>query len=369
MQHIHGGDVYTNETKVDFSANINPCGPTPFMIESLTKCLHLVGNYPDVQCMKLRLGIAKKEQVPLEYVTCGNGAADIIFSLVLACKPKKALIIAPTFAEYEQALTTVNCQVEFYELKEEEDFQLTSRYLEYLTEELDMIFLCSPNNPVGNTISKDLLIRILKRCEEKHIMFVLDECFVDFLNDYADQTMTAYLEKYSQLFILKAFTKMHAIPGVRLGYGLSGDLKVIKKLERMRQPWNVSLIAQEAGLAALEECDFEEMTRTYIKEQRTYLKKEFKRIKVQFYEPEANFIFLKSKYDLYELLKNRGILIRDCSNYRGLAKGYYRIAVKKKEQNETLIQTIEALYLQEEIKGGGKDGKANYDIGNHVKCR
>ncbi len=364
MKHIHGGDIYSHETSIDFSANINPLGPSEYVIEAMTNCLYRVGHYPDVACRQLKAAISKGEQIPIEFITCGNGAADIIYSLVLAIKPRKALLITPSFAEYEQALQAVNCNVAYFSLKEEDGFQLSADYMECLTDDLDMIFICSPNNPIGNTIPRDILKNILYICEKKKILFVLDECFVDFLDVPLEQTLVDELHDFQQLFIIKAFTKMYAIPGVRLGYGLSGNISIIRSLEQCHQPWNVSLIAQTAGVAALKEHEFVKKSRYYIQRERANILRELSRIGIQYFPPEANYIFIKSPYDLYSLLIEVGILIRDCSNYKGLGKGYYRIAVKSTEENKRIIQELEEIYK----RGGASHGQVNYDTGNDVKC-
>lgn len=364
MKHIHGGDIYTNDVQMDFSANISPFGPSEDVIRAMSDCLFKVGHYPDVNCKRLRREIAVYEEIPTEYITCGNGAADIIYSLVLAKKPRKALLITPTFAEYEQALLTVACKIEYVNLNEGESFKLTESYLQYLTEELDMIFLCSPNNPTGVTIDKSLLIEILNICRKRDILFVLDECFIEFINEPDNHTMKEYLNKSRHLFIINAFTKIHAIPGVRLGYGMTSNKELLEQINGMRQPWSVSLIAQEAGIAALQKPKVIKEIRNYIRIERMSMVQEFKRIGIQFIEPEANFICIKSEYDLYEILRQRGILIRDCSNYKGLAKGFYRVAIKLGKENQQLIRELEKIYQI----GGASDGKTNYDSGDDVQC-
>ena len=162
----HGGDIYTNEGLVDFSANINPLGPGEKVMEALKKSLENVTAYPDPKCRALREAAAKKEATVSEHIICGNGAADLIYTMVLAEKPKRALLCTPSFSEYEKALRTVDCRIRFHERKEEEGFALTRRYLDELTEDLDMIFLCSPDNPTGQCVEESLLLEIVETCEK-----------------------------------------------------------------------------------------------------------------------------------------------------------------------------------------------------------
>lgn len=343
MINVHGGDIYTHKGVVDFSANINPLGTAPSVLKAAQESMMEIGNYPDVACRTLRKALSERELVDKAHIICGNGAADLIFNLVLAVKPKKALLVIPSFAEYEQAISLAEADISFYKLKEETGFCLEEDYLDYLTPDVDMAFLCNPNNPTGNTIAPKLLEKIIDKCEENHILLVLDECFNDFLDEPEVYSMKHKIESHKQLFILKAFTKMYAMAGLRLGYGLCSNEILLEKISRLRQPWSVSIPAQAAGVAALKEESLPEETRKYVKRQRERLCEAFKQLDIFYYKPEANYIFFKEEPNLKQNLLEYNILIRDCSNYRGLEAGYYRIAVKTQEDNDKLIQALEEI--------------------------
>ena len=348
MKYEHGGDIYTNKGMTDYSVNINPFGPGRGVIEAVREAAGLIEQYPDSRCLKLRGVLAKKLCVPDEFLIFGNGAADLIFSIVYAQKPKKAILTAPAFSEYEQALRAVNCDITYYFLKEEKEFSLDEGYLELLTKDTDMIFLCCPDNPSGQVVEKRLLKKILQKCQNYQIRMVLDECFYEFL-EYPEATVMieeALWEK--QLVLLRAFTKMYGMPGLRLGYAISCDDMLREKIATIRQPWSVSVLAQQAGVAALKEAEHVLRTRKFITRERKWMEQELMRIGVCFYKSKANYILLRSSYDLYNRLKNKGFLIRDCSNYKGLTKGYYRIAIRQREDNVRLMQAIEDIH--------GKDG-------------
>ena len=256
-----------------------------------------------------------------EYLICGNGAADLIFSLSRALNPKKALLPAPTFAEYEQALVSVGCEISRYYLKEENDFCIQEDYPDVLKKEKpDIIFLCNPNNPTGITIPQDLLEKILETCSIQGIFMVVDECFLDFVKDPDKHTLKEKLEKYPGLFILKAFTKRYAIPGVRLGYGFCSDREVLDRMEAVTQPWNVSTMAQQAGMAALKESEYVEAGRQIIFRGICIDEGRMRQVGLTVYPSEANYIFFYGPEDLFERCVAKGILIRDCSNYPGLKK-------------------------------------------------
>lgn len=297
-------------------------------------------NYPDVHCSGLRMALSEREQVPAEQIICGNGAAELIFSLTAAEKPRRALLVSPGFAEYEQALSAQGCDIRFYELREADGFAIGEDYLDCLTAELDMVFLCNPNNPTGVQIPRPLLERILAVCQEKHIRMVLDVCFLDFLDKPRESDFNMLLQENPQLFLLKAFTKTYAMAGLRLGYGLCADEALLARMELNRQPWSVSLPAQMAGVAALKETEYVEQARALVGQERAWLREKLTELGFRVYDSAANFLFFSGAPGLSEKCRSEGILIRDCANYRGLTEGYYRIAVRTHEENEELIRVM-----------------------------
>lgn len=340
QKHQHGGDIYTNACRMDYSANINPLGTPGSVISAAQAAVLQSANYPDVQCRKLRRAISEKEGVPVEQIICGNGAAELIFTLVRAVKPKRAVLMAPGFAEYEQALAAEGCEITYYDLKPENGFGYGEDYRELLTAETDMIFLCNPNNPTGIRMDRSWILEVLEICRRKKILTVLDSCFQDFLEDYAEADFSGSLKEYPNLFLLKAFTKTYAMAGLRLGYGMTSSQELLERMKEVMQPWSVSIPAQEAGTAALGEREFVEKTRALIRQQRAWLKERLKELGLVVYDSSANFIFFEAPEDFGKKCAEEGILIRDCSNYRGLRKGFYRIAVRTEKENEELIRVF-----------------------------
>lgn len=339
--HVHGGDIYRNPGILDFSANCNPYGMPKGVKEAVIQALDKAECYPDVRCDALRSALAKEEKVAKEKIICGNGAADLIFGLVLARKPKKALLLAPTFVEYEQALTSVGCKIVYVPLSEEKEFMPQEDFIESITEDMDMVFFCNPNNPTGILVDRSYLERILQRCKKFNTFLVLDECFIDFIDHPNDYTMKEYLETYSNFFLLKAFTKKYAMAGIRLGYGLCSDGNTLENMRAVMQPWNVSVLAQEAGIAALKEKEYVKETLDKIKTEKKWILEKLKKMGLFCYPSKANYIFFKGPVHLKEKCLTRGIAIRDCSNYPNLGEGFYRIAVRKREENQKLMEALE----------------------------
>ena len=348
---VHGGDIYSKshiENLLDLSANINPLGMPVKVKEAIIENIENYEAYPDPLCRELKSELSRYHNISEEAIVCGNGAADVIFRLILALKPKKALILAPTFAEYEEALKHSEAEIIYYDLKEEYNFQVKEDILDFITEDLDMVFLCNPNNPTGIPLEKDSVLKLAAKCRDMKVNLVIDECFSDFLEKEEDYSVVSYLEEYKNIFILKAFTKMYAMAGVRLGYGLSCNEEIMQKVSSIGQPWSVSTVAQKAGVQALKEIEFVNKTKFIIRENRQYLIKEIRTLGFTVYDSKVNYVLFKSSIkDLKPKLEKCGILIRSCSNYKNLDDSFYRIAVKSKEDSERFIDS-----LKEIVKAG-----------------
>lgn len=336
----HGGQIYDKKVQFDFSANVNPLGLPEKVTKSLAKTLEFSCFYPDDTCATLREAIEKKEKVTKDWIICGNGASDLIFRVVHATKPKKAMVLAPTFSEYEKALESVDCEIQYHLLFEEDKFMLTERILDELHGDLDIIFLCNPNNPVGNLISNDLLEQIIVKCSQENILLILDECFLDFVDDGEKFSGKKYICERKNLFVLKAFTKIYGMAGLRLGYGLCSDEKLLESMALCGPSWNVSTPAQIAGIEALKQQEYIENTKELIKKERAYLYGQLCKLGFHVYQPKANFIFFEAEEELYEKMLAQEILIRPCDNYLGLSKCYYRIAVRSHEENVEFVKAL-----------------------------
>lgn len=343
---VHGGDIYRNDVKLDFSVNINPLGVDKKIKSKLNISLDDISNYPDPDQMRLKIAIADRFQLSEDNVVCGNGASELFTAIVHALRPKRIVCPVPSFYGYERAAWTAGAELRCYPMKEENDFALDSGIMKFLKPDVDILFFANPNNPVGNRIEVTLLEDILDVCQENEIWVVLDECFIEFLG-HSHYNVRGRLQKYKNLMIIRAFTKYYAIPGVRLGYMLSMNESLLTKIRLNLPEWNISVFAENAGLAALSCENNYANTSIYIRRERNYLETFIKRafsendVEVKIYEGEANFLMLRTEFDLYQKLLEHGVLIRDCSDYRGLGKGYYRVAVKNHDDNEEFINILE----------------------------
>lgn len=335
----HGGDIYKEEVVLDFSANTNPFGTPQAVKDAISDALDTVHRYPDPYCRALTKAISEHENVPREYILCGNGAAELIYAYAKAVKPGKAAELAPTFSEYSLGLEQVGCRVVRYTLQRENDFALERGIFPFLEQEKpEVLYLCNPNNPTGKLADPVLLEQIVAYCAERRIRVFLDECFLDLTADGI--SMKAQLGKYHNLLILKAFTKSYGMAGVRLGYCMSADTCLLTEMSRASQPWNVSTLAQAAGIAALGEEDFLRKTLKLVGEQRAWLQRELEGCGFYVCPSKANFLLFRAPENLHTQLKNEKIAIRNCDNYFGLGPGWFRIAVRSPEENRALMAAI-----------------------------
>lgn len=340
---VHGGDIYRNEIEYDFSVNVNPLGVPEAVKHAMQEAISVCDCYPDIHARALTDQLRIVEHADNCEILCGNGASELFMAVVHALRPKKVLIPVPSFYGYEWAAQAVDSEIVFYGMKKEMGFCLDKGIFQYLTEDIDLLFLANPNNPVGNVITDSLLLEILEKCRALGIWVVLDECFLDFTGKAGFGADPDNWKRYPDVIVVKAFTKLYAVPGVRLGYLLTGNRTLAQRVRRQLPEWNLSVFAQYAGLAALEETEYRRKTVEYVKTERIYLEKELKRLGIYVYPGEADYLLLYSEIPLYGKLLDRKLLIRDCSNYRGLGSGFYRVAVKTHAENEILIRAINDL--------------------------
>lgn len=341
MRAIHGGDIYRNRVDIDFSVNVNPLGIPKAAESAMYEAVEACSKYPDMGAEQLKTAVSRMQDVPEKYLVFGNGASELFMTIVHGLRPAKTVIPVPSFYGYEYAAGAAGGEVVYWETGEEDSFAITGEMYAALTEDVDILFLANPNNPTGNLMERESVERLVDYCQSRGIYVVLDECFIEFCG--GEFSMASRLERFDNLIIVRAFTKIFAVPGVRLGYLMCCNPELLHKIRRQIPEWNLSCFAQAAGRACALETDFVERTAEYVKGQREFLEKGLRQAGFRVFPSKANFILFYSEMPLYEKLLDRGILIRDCSSFRGLRPGFYRVAVKTREENEILLNEIERL--------------------------
>ena len=343
----HGGDRYRNEVKLDFSININPDGISKGVLMSLVNSINEVENYPDPKNQLLTEKLCAVVKLEKGNIVFGNGASEVLMAAVHAFRPKKVLLPVPSFTGYEHLITAAEADVVNYYLSESDGFELKREFLDEIDSSYDMLFLTNPNNPTGLYIDHELLKDILDKCRENNVKAILDECFMVLSDEPENNSCIGEMDRWPNLMILRAFTKSFAIPGLRLGYMLCGDKETVSKIKAHIPEWNISVYAHNAGVAALDDYDKLAETRIRLANERSYLIDELENLGFKTIGSRANYILFKDsrcrKINFYEELLNVGILIRDCSDYNGLAEGFLRIAVRPHEENTELIKAMKSI--------------------------
>lgn len=349
----HGGNIQEisevyqkgKERLIDFSANINPLG-IPEGVErvianSITQLIH----YPDSRYQTLIRSIANFHEISEAFIYPSNGAAEAIFMLGSTLKVNKLLLLAPTFGEYEAAFSQSGTEFCYFYL-EERNFKWSVTELIQVaeTQKVDGICLCNPNNPVGQILSKRELDKLFEFCCKNEVVLILDEAFVDFTKE--ENSLISSINDYPNLYILRSLTKMFAIPGLRLGYLLTSNLSTLRAIKKRSIPWHINTFADLAGRQALKEHSFIEESQRYIQKERLFLEKGLSAFEeIELFPSQTNFLFFRylGSGCLYKSLIHKNIVTRDCSDFKGLTKKYYRIAVKSRTENQVLLNALEGI--------------------------
>lgn len=350
---MHGGDLYRNQITYDFSVNVNPCGAPDCAKKAIQEALQDISCYPDPFCEHLVNALAKRHEVMPDEVVCGNGVSELLMGIVNTIQPKTALVLAPCFSGYEYVCKAINTELFYYHLQESNDFTLTMEEINTSLRELivkkrpTLFFLSNPNNPTGHCLTPGKVRVISEICAENGTKLILDESFLE-LTEYEEKT--SYKNTAKHVMVLRSFTKSHALAGVRLGYLLCKDQEFHTSLKSHLPEWNVSIFSQKAGEAVAVHADDAYLSRAkkIIKDERAFLADELTKVHFRVFPSDANYLLFfvpdqvrqKSKASLYDFLLDRGFLIRDCSDFKGLKEGYYRIAVLDRKKNLLLIEQI-----------------------------
>ena len=338
---IHGGNIYEHPGVIDFSANCNCFGMPDRVQEAAIRGVEQAMHYPDPQSQSLREAVGAYEQVDPAQILCGNGASELLAALMRTLRPKRALLAAPGFYEYERTLEQVGAQIAFFQTQPEHGWQPGIEFLDLIRSELpDVVMLSNPNNPTGTLLAPEYVRQLVQITADHQIRLALDECFIEFVEEPDKYSARQYLQQYPHLVLVKAFTKTYACAGLRIGYVLSSDQTLLCKCKKELPEWNVSLPAAYAGIAATQERAWLRDTAMRIRTERAWLREQLEALGATVFPAAANYLFFMWKQGLYEYCLSCGILIRDCSNYRGLGAGSYRVCVRTREENEQLLAAM-----------------------------
>lgn len=329
--YTHGGDVYRNPIEYDFSINVNPLGMPLASIQAAHEGVVLTGRYPDYKAEQLCHAIAKAKQIPADRIIPGNGAAELLYVLGQTI-PEKALTIAPTFTGYAEAVAAGGGELTYASDEQE--------LLAKMDDSIRLVFLCNPNNPTGTLFTREQILRVLAKAEAMQAYVCVDECFLPFLEEEASYSMLPYLAKHPRLLVLRAFTKIYCMAGLRLGYLACGDTELQSRIRAKLQPWNTSIPAQMAGIAALSDTEYLAKTRENLQAERAYLVPRLCELVAEVYDGYGNFLLFRDEPDLKERMLEVGVLIRACGDFEGLDDTYFRIGIRSHSENQEFIRRL-----------------------------
>lgn len=351
--YFHGGNLeqierqtgIQKENIIDFSCNTNPLGFPSIVNEIIKEKISSIASYPDIDYYNPKKAIAKYCKTDQDNIILGNGAVELIHLYINILKPGKALILAPTFCEYEKALSNEKCQIDYFQLKEKNEFYPDLPHLfETLANNYDLLIICNPNNPTSGYINKKDLTKIIETAKQYQTKVMLDESFIDFISP--DNDLLEINNNFKNLFILRSLTKFFCIPGLRLGYGLIFDLELKNKISQLRSPWSINSFSAAIGEKLYSQEKYINQTKQLIANEKQFLYNELLKLKgLSPFKPAVNFILIKlnnkiTAEELQKKLLKRNILIRNAANFKFLNDSFIRIAIKDHKSNIKLLQAL-----------------------------
>lgn len=358
----HGGNVYEAVRTLggsfadflDYSANINPLGLSIKVRAALLQGLDSVTAYPDPDAVALKQAISDTYRVPVECIETGNGAVEIIYLLCRLLSPGRVLLPSPTFSEYAAAAEAADTACTMIPLDKDRGFIPSIPALSQLLQANDLLFFCNPNNPTGAVLNRQQLEPLVEKAAAVGAYIVFDESFTDFRLTSEAESCRTLIARYPSVIVLHSLTKFLAVPGLRLGFLLARP-ELVKRMKCLRDPWNVNVLAQIAGVAGLSDSEYRRATVTMIDQEKEKMRVGLQAIPgIQVFPPAVNFVLAdlgESGWDSEKLqaaLLEHRILIRNCANFDGLSKKYMRVAVKGDDANQRFLRILNQI-----INGAG----------------
>ena len=370
MSKIHGGNIFqfAHEQRiepyevVDFSANINPLGPSQRGLDALNAQLRYISHYPDATNDDVLNAIADTYGMDKHQIIVGNGAAELLYAICRLPGYTGAFVPAPGFSEYKEALEASKIPVRdiFYRPREDDNgkpyFEVPYLALETFAAELKgqdgriIVFLGNPNNPDGTLLDKDHIRTVASMLKDANSLLVIDESFIDFVGNDSlqdnEHSMRSLVNEFDNIIVVHSFTKFYAVPGLRIGAAFANKT-LITQLQQYIPSWSVNTLAQAYTKAALNDVDYIKLTKQELNEERAFMYNALDALEgVTVYPPSANFILFQVNQEgitanyINEELKKYNMIVRNCDSYVGLTNHWVRIAIKDHETNIKLVDKL-----------------------------
>ena len=354
--HFHGSDLekieeiyhIKKEDITSFSANVNPLGISPLLRDTLAKHVDAITSYPDREYTQLRKSICAYTGANFENIIVGNGSTELISLFIQTTHPKKALILGPTYSEYEREISLEGGHTLYYPLKEENNFQMdVEDFCRQLNDSLDLLVLCNPNNPTSTAVARKDMRKILDCALQHGISVMVDETYEEFTPEGSKISSIPLTNNYNNLIVLRGISKFFAAPGLRLGYAVTGNPDLLKYINTKKNPWTINSLAEIAGCIMFSDKDYINKTKALItgERQRMYdTLSSWKTVKV--YPSCTNFLLVRILREdvtsdmVFDHCIRKGLMIRDCSTFPFLDSSYIRFCVMSPEKNNELLEAF-----------------------------
>ena len=357
---VHGGDVFAAARElgvhwrdvVDFSANINPLGPPPGLKKHLFDIFDLTRNYPEPFAESWLDDLASRHGLSSSEILAGNGTTHLMYLAARILTPRRPVAAFPAFAEYERSLIQNGNVIQGAACRPDDEFDLTDDVVKQMFKlKPDLVFLANPTSPAGRLVDPKILRSILERADKAGAYVVLDEAFLDFT---PAPSLARSVRRFRGLIVLRSLTKFYALPGLRLGY-LTASKDMVQKLKAGLEPWSVNGLALAAGKYCLDQEEYAVRTQKMVGAQRLWLTRRLTELGLGRVIPgEANYLLVKleapglTENRFIAKMKKRGILVRGCTSFQGILRGYVRLAVKTPADNKRLVRAVKDLTAGED---------------------
>ena len=356
---FHGSDLekiadyyhLNKENIILFGANVNPLGLSGQVKKDLSEHLDIISSYPDRDYTDLKKAIAAYTNTSPEHIVVGNGSTELISLLISQRAPKRALLLGPTYSEYARELNLVGGTLEYYNLKEEQDFRLDiSDLTDTLKSDIDLLIICNPNNPTSSAISTADMKKLLTVCRSLGIFVMIDETYIEFAPEGTSLSAVSLVPEFDNFMVIRGVSKFFAAPGLRFGYGLTSNQAFLQTLLTHQNPWSLNSVGAYAGERMLKDTDYIKKTWTLIDSERTRMCKELSELDtVKIYPAYANFVLVRilkeglTSFDVFEKAIHQNLMIRDCSSFESLNGEYVRFCIMNPEDNDRLLDVFRSL--------------------------
>lgn len=355
---FHGSDLekieeyyrIPKEDIIQFGANVNPLGLSETVKEKIASNLDIISSYPDRSYTSLKETIGRYCQCEPGNVVVGNGSTELISLLISQRKAKKALILGPTYSEYERELSLAGGELCHYHLDESKNFTLnTADFLDSVPDGTDLFIICNPNNPTSSAVSQDCLEEILAFCSARNIFVMIDETYIEFAPDISEITAVPLTDKFDNLMVIRGVSKFFAAPGLRFGYGITSNREFTSMLLMHQNPWSLNSIGAFAGELMLQDSEYIKKTKELIASERERFCQELSKLDAfKVYPPSANFILLRilkegvTSFQVFEAAIRQKMMLRDCSSFfKSLHGEFVRFCIMKPEDNKRLLKVFQ----------------------------